>query len=58
MSRNALVIDAGPEAVWAVLADAFRYQDWVVGLARSASPTGTGPRPVRPSGTGSAWSGH
>jgi len=45
MSRNALVIDAGPEAVWAVLADAFRYQDWVVGAREIRVADGDWPAP-------------
>lgn len=34
MSVNTLVIDAPPDAVYAVLADPMRYADWVVGAKR------------------------
>ncbi len=31
MARTSAVVDAPPEAVWAVLADPRSYEDWVVG---------------------------
>ena len=31
MARNEIVVDAPPEAVWNVLADAYAYGHWVVG---------------------------
>jgi uncharacterized protein YndB with AHSA1/START domain len=40
MARNEIDIDVPPERVWAVLADADHYPDWVVGAAdvRDADP--------------------
>ncbi|GAB7029280.1 SRPBCC family protein [Streptomyces sp. NPDC021749] len=35
MALRHQLIKAGPEAVWAVLADGSRYQDWVVGTVHS-----------------------
>jgi len=34
MSRNARVVDATPDEVWAVLCDGWLYASWVVGAAR------------------------
>lgn len=34
MTENCVVVDAPPDAVYAVLADAGRYADWVVGAKR------------------------
>lgn len=42
---NAIVIEASPEEVFAVLADAERYVDWVVGTADTTSADGTWPSP-------------
>lgn len=45
MSRNALVIDAAPEAVWSMLCDARRYRDWVVGAREVRVVEGDWPAP-------------
>ncbi|MFF5126071.1 SRPBCC family protein [Streptomyces syringium] len=37
------LIERSPAAVWAVLADGSRYDEWVVGTARSAPAQGTWP---------------
>lgn len=45
MSRNQLVIDAPVREVWAVLADAHRYADWVVGAKEVRVVEGDWPTP-------------
>lgn len=45
MSRNAVVIDAPPEQVFAVLTDASAYGSWVVGAKRVRFVDGTWPQP-------------
>ncbi|MEU8997651.1 SRPBCC family protein [Streptomyces caniferus] len=37
------LIECTPEELWAVLADGFRYQDWVVGTAHSRPAAGNWP---------------
>ena len=43
MARNETRVAAPPEAVWAVLADPSRYEDWVVGTTETEGVDGTWP---------------
>jgi uncharacterized protein YndB with AHSA1/START domain len=45
MSRNETLIDAPPDAVFRVLADARRYSEWVVGASRIRSVDANWPEP-------------
>lgn len=45
MARRYVLVQRPPEDVWAVLADADRYADWVVGTHESQSAQGPWPRP-------------
>jgi carbon monoxide dehydrogenase subunit G len=45
MSRNATLIDAPPDAVFRVLADARRYPQWVLGASRIRTIDGDWPEP-------------
>ena len=45
MATNERTIDATPEQVWAVLADAMSYDRWVVGAKDIRTADGTWPQP-------------
>ena len=45
MAKATAFLDVPPEAVWAVLADATTYVDWVVGCRRVRSVEGDWPAP-------------
>jgi len=46
VSRNELTVEATPEQIWAVLADAMSYDRWVVGASDIRTADGTWPEPA------------
>jgi carbon monoxide dehydrogenase subunit G len=45
MARTTIEVDAAPDAVWQVLADASAFGDWVVGTSGISRADATWPQP-------------